>query len=370
LKIRTLIVLIALFSCGAAMAQSVVVTGAVDTSDAGGHAAIHLLRHYLWCFSENKKPDISAYWCEEDIKRTSLQDDMVFAISSDEPTYRFGDKMTVFFCKTEDGIVHLKSLLSRTDEEGNLMVWAIMNHYVKVDNGRARFMSEIVRHKNKYKTIRNGKITYHFPSSETFNKTVSDRMLLQIRKLEHDWGFQPASVNYYYAADDVALAAMCGFDYVFGMGRHTPSGMGLYDHGVVYCQGLGEGYLHELLHIYFNARYGASPMCHALIYYLAGGLGQNFDWMIHRMNEYLAKYPDTDLGLYDSLQTRDPMLHIDHVAKGLLCKMLEEKDGIAGLKRALQYATSQELLKKEFGVTEQTTDEFLRTAFKKYDKTR
>jgi hypothetical protein len=368
LKIKALIILIFLFSTIAVKAQSVVVSGSVDTSGAEVRASINLLRHYISCFSEDQQPNYAAYWCEEDIKRTSLPDDMVFAISSDVSTYRFGDKMTVFFCKAQKGIVHLKALLSRTDQEGNLLVWAIMNYYVKVDKGRPLFMSEVVRHKSKYRTIKNGNINYHFPSSETFNKPASDSMLQQIRKLELDWAFSPATINYYYAPDDVALAAMRGLDYVYGLGRETPSGMGLHEHGIVYCQGLGEGYLHEVLHIYFNARYGQSPMCHALIYYLAGGLGQNFDWMIRRMNEYLIKYPETDLAKYDTLQTKDPMLHIDQVAKGVLCKMLDEKEGIVGLKKALQYRTVQELLKSEFGVTEQTTDAFLRTAFKKYDK--
>jgi hypothetical protein len=40
------------------------------------------------------------------------------------------------------------------------------------------------------------------------------------------------------------------------------------------------------------------------------------------------------------------MLHVDYVVKGLVCKMMHDKDGVAGLKRAMQYPNLAELLLK------------------------
>lgn len=365
---QTLVLLVMLFIAGRIDAQSVNVTFAVDTSDVQVQTAVRFLQSYIDCFAKKQKPDYSYYWSTEDCKRTSLPDDMVFAISSDGATYRFGDKLTVFFAQKEEGVVHLKTVLATADSARNIMVWAIMNHYVIPGKDHPRFISEVCLHKGKYKSIRNGNINYHFPSSTAFNKAVSDRMLRRVRKLEHNWGFKPIDIDYYYASDDVSLAHMRGFDYVFGIGKQTPSGISHPERQVIYCQGLGEGYLHEILHIYFNPQYEQSPMCHPLIYYLAGGIGKDFDWMLHRMNEYLTKYPETDLSAYETLQTKDPMLHIDYVTSGLLCKMLDKKYGRDGLKRALQYKTSSELLQTEFGITTQTADTFLRASFKKYDK--
>jgi hypothetical protein len=175
------------------------------------------------------------------------------------------------------------------------------------------------------------------------------------------------NIDYYFASNAIELAKMRGLDYDYNMEKTNPSGMTYSEQRMIFCQGLGEGYLHEVLHVYFNPLYEQSPVCHAMIYYLAGGIGNDFNWMIHRMNEYLLRYPDTDLSQYDTLLTKDPMLHIDYVTEGLLCKMMDDKDGIAGLKRALQYKTVSELLQKEFGVDTGSTDAFLKASFKKYD---
>jgi hypothetical protein len=57
------------------------------------------------------------------------------------------------------------------------------------------------------------------------------------------------------------------------------------------------------------------------------------------------------------------MLHIDYVVEGLLCKLMEEKDGLAGLKRALAYKSIDDLLRTEFGMTAKTTNAFFRKKF-------
>jgi hypothetical protein len=193
-------------------------------------------------------------------------------------------------------------------------------------------------------------------------------MLGQLRKIEQQWNFKPVPINYYFASNEIELSRMRGMDYNYEMDKTTPSGITFSEQKVIFCQGLGENYLHEVLHVYFNPRYISSPLCHAMIYYLAGGIGKDFNWMIHRMCDYLQKHPDIDLAQYEELQSEDPMLHIDHVTKGLLCKMIDEKDGIAGLKRALQYSTVEELLQKEFAVSATETDTFLKASFKRFDR--
>jgi hypothetical protein len=365
---RVLVLVIALSSFHCCNAQSLLVT-ASDTSSERIRTAIHFLERYLNSFEEKKTPDYTQYWSDADCSRSSQPDDMLYTISWGVPTYRFCDKPVLSFARAGHMCVHLKTLFASTDSNRNITVWAITNHYVTL-NGRPRFISELELHKASYRTVKNRNITYHFPASTPFSYVRSNRMLAQLRRIEQQWGFKPIDIQYYFAADATGLARMRGMDYNYAMDNTNPSGITYSEQKTIFCQGLGEGYLHEVLHIYFNPLYEQSPMCHAMIYYLAGGIGKDFNWMIRRMNEYLRQHPGIDLGKYEALhlQSEDPMLHIDYVTKGLLCKMMDEKDGIAGLKRALQYKTVEALLQKEFGANAANTDSFFKASFRRYDR--
>jgi len=338
-----------------------------DTSDVRTQRAIHFLVRYLDNFGDsNKTPDYSAYWCKADCRRSSLPDNMVYSINTGVPTYKFSFHPTIFLAVAKEGVVHLKTLFASLDSGTQIIPWAITNHYVIDEDGQSRFISELELHKKEYRTIKNRNITYHFPESVTFNKPRSDAMLFRLKNIERQWGFKPIQIDYYYATNNIELSRMRGLDFNYNMDGMTPSGITYSAQRMIFCHGLGEGYLHEVLHIYFNPRYEESPMCHAMIYYLAGGLGKDFNWMINRMDEYLQKFPETDLGQFENLQSKDPMLHIDFVVKGLLCKLIDQRDGITGLKRALKYKTLDELLLTEFNLRMSGLDAYLKAAIKKF----
>ncbi|RYD57657.1 MAG: hypothetical protein EOP56_07730 [Sphingobacteriales bacterium] len=350
-----------------AHAQYVELVGA-DTSDKRIKAATNFLVSYLKEFNDRKLPDYSRYWSKEDCKRSTLPDNIVYSISDDYPTYQFCKTPTIFYALPYDDYVHLKTLFYNYDSSGKVFPWAITNHYVALDGHTSKpyFISELELKKKNYKTVRKRNIIYHFPALHRFDRRVSKTMLKRLEQIEQDWGFKPVPVHYYFADNPQQLTAMRGMDYVFAMDEMAPNGISYPQHGMIFSQGMGEGYLHEVLHMYFNPAYPKSPMTHALVYYYGGGIGHDFDWIINRMARYLTAYPDTDLTNYVELRSKDKMLHISHTVNGLLLKMIDKKDGVAGLKRALTYATTDELLKKEFGLEPKDLNEFLRKEFGKY----
>ena len=359
-------VLLLVLMCSTVNGQSITISGA-DTSDERIRVATRLLVRYLSAFEGRRVPDYARYWSKEDYSRSALPDDIVYAIADDYPSYWMGGKKpSIFYARAHKDYVHLKALIASTDSGGNIIPWAITNHYVRFEDGlqHPRFVSELELHQQDYQEVKNRNITYHLPVTLSFSQEVSDRMLDRLKLIEQQWGFEPIDLHYYYASNAEELAHMRGMDYNFAMDGVHPSGISYPKYRKLFCQGLGEGYLHEVLHIYFNPVYEKSPMCHAMIYYLAGGIGKDFNWFIDRMNEYLLQYPETDLSKYESLTTNDRMLHIDYVVKGLLCKMIDERDGVEGLKRALNYSSVDELLLKEFGTTQKDLDPFLRNGFK------
>jgi hypothetical protein len=360
--------LLLILGSGFCRAQSIQVSGA-DTADEQIKTATRFLIRYLSAFEGRRTPEYSHYWSKGDCLRSGLPDDMAFAISDNYSTYWMGGSQpSIFFARSYTDYVHLKVLVASSDSDRMITPWAITNHYVRIDTqtGQARFVSELELHRRDYREVKNRNITYHFPASLGFSNAMSNAMLDRLKTIEQQWGFAPLEIHYYYAPNAAELAKMRGMDYNFAMDAVHPSGISYPKNRKLFCQGLGEGYLHEVLHLYFNPVYEQSPMCHAMIYYLAGGLGKDFEWFIGRMNEYLIRYPETDLSKYESMMSEDKMLHIDYVVKGLLCKMIDEKDGIAGLKRAMGYASVDTLLQQEFGIAQKDLNTFLRKAFSKY----
>lgn len=364
LKHLVLLLLLAL-SPSAASAQ-VFVDFTVDTTNRDIKKAVGFLTAYITDFQLKHLPDYSRYWRTAGGQKARLPDDMVYSISSDGPLYRFSEHPTVFFARQRGPYVQLKTLFPSVDSAGRVGVWAITNHYVAVQDTTLYFIPTLELDREQYRTVTNRNITYHFPKTTPFSKQQSDSMLKKLAFIEQQWGFQPVQMDYYFAADKEALARMRGLDYVLAMDDPYPSGISLIENKTIFCEGLGEAYLHEVLHQYFNPRYEHSPLNHGLIYYLAGGYGYSFDWMINRMNEYLRQYPETDLTHFEDLLVKDKMLHIDYTVNGLLCKMIDEKEGVAGLKRALAYKTVDEVFEREFGITKKDRDAFLRASFRKY----
>jgi len=349
-------------------AQTIKAAGA-EMDDNRVKEATELLTNYLKIFLDKRTPDYTKYWVAEDCLRSKLPDDMAYSIADSYSTYCFGDsKPTIFFARSFGDYVQLKTVFSATDSGANVQIWALTNHYVlySKDGVPPHLISEISLHSDLYRTRRKRNITYHFPASEHFNKAASKKMIGRLIKIENQWGFKQKEIDYFYAPTSDALARMRGMDYNYSMDDIHPSGISYPEFNKLFCQGVGEGYLHEVLHIYFNPVYGKSPMCHAMIYYLAGGLGKDFNWFIDRMNDYLTKYPNTNLSQYETIISKDKFLHIDYVTKGLLCKMLDEKYGFPGLKRAFQYATVDELISEEFGIEKEGINTFLIQSFKKY----
>ncbi len=347
----------------------------VNKNDKEIQNAVEFHKKYLSEFQNGSTPNYSKYWHKKDCEKYKNPDAIVYSISSDYPTYNFGNQKTIFYArKNKDKndkthtIIHLKTLFGDIDSLQKITIFAITNHYIKIDNlgNVLNFVRPFEIHKDLYTTTQNKNITYHYPKHIIFNPEKSDNLIVQIRKFEKEWEFNPINFEYFFTNTQDELGEMKGLDYFLGMEQSTPSGMAFPDEKIIYCSGNGEGYLHEVLHLYLNPLYENSPVNHGLIYYLGGSLGYNFDELIQKMNDYLVKYPETNLSEFENIFTKDITLNIYNVVTGLLCKIIYEKEGVNGVKRLLKYKNFTDLFKIEFKINKKDWDFFLKTNFKKY----
>ncbi len=365
---KKIITLLFFISCLNTQAQ--ITCQFVNTNDKQIDHAIVFYKSYLQEFQNSNLPNYKKFWSNADCEKYKTPDPIVYSISSDYPTYNFAQQKTIFYARKNIGYVHLKTLLSNKDSLNNIYIFAITNYYIKIDenDNAVRFINSLEINKNLYKTTKNQNITYLYPKGINFNKAKSDSLILKIREFETIWGFKSIDFEYYFTSTQDELGALRGLDYFLGMEQNTPSGMAFPEDKIIYCNGNGEGYFHEVLHLYLNPLYQNSPINHGLIYYLGGSLGFSFDELINKMNLYLEKYPETNLGEFENLKTKDIKLNIYNIVTGLISKIIYEREGVEGIKRVLKYKSIDNIFQKEFHIGRQERDKFLKTNFKKYNK--
>ncbi|NMH27916.1 hypothetical protein [Flavobacterium silvaticum] len=342
----------------------------IDANDPIVNKAVDFYVSYIGQFNQDDAVDYAKYWSAESCAAFRNPDLAVFAISDTYPTYRLGVQTTIYYAKRIREHVLIKSVLSYRAEDSTNTVYAILDHYIKIPSGGEtfKFTAPLVLNKSQYREKRFGNIDYHFPATTSFDKRKAKQLQTQLATILKAWGFMPVGISYYFTQSAEEMSAMRGFEYKYGDEQQTPSGISYPEDRLIFSTGSGEDNLHEVLHVYFNPMYVTSPVNHALIYYLAGGLGHDFQWFINRMDEYLQKYPETNLSQFDTIEPKDIMLHIDFTVLGIICKMVDEKEGVAGLKRLLGYETVDALFLKEFNLERKDWDAFVREKIKLYRK--
>lgn len=344
----------------------------IDPADTQTMAAVHFLETYLAEFDIARKatvlPDFSKYWPPEDCRRFRIPDRLLYAINSEIPTYMMGSPK-ILYARPVGDLVHIKTMFTHTDTNGQQMVFSITNHYVKKwPNGHYYFINPMYFQQDwKEATFNN--IQYYFPSYHKWDKSRARQLYEAINKLEEEWKLQPIGIRYYFADTREEIEHLRGFDFTIAMGnRDKPSGISDDVDNVIYCWGLGENYLHEAVHIYINRLFPRSPLSEGLPVFYGGSLGHDLQWHLKRLNTYLQQHPEVNLDNLDDFYYMDNYTNPLSTIQGLLCFMANEKDGMAGLRRTMGYTSLAKLLEQEYGVKVGGWNAFFRAQVEKYSK--
>lgn len=339
----------------------------VDTLEDDVRAALHFYGSYLQGFQHHSMPDFTKYWSAEDCKKYKYPDQLIYAISSDAPTYTLLGQPTIVYIKPTNDYVHIKTLFALADSAGNAIVSCITNHYVqKEKSGRQRFINPIDFNEAGWRsnTVRN--ITFTYPSYHRFNRKRADSLIQSVVKLETAWKLQPINIRYYFADTKEEIEKLRGFDLTLDMGnRDKPTGISDDRDNIVYCGGLGENYFHEVVHIYLNHQFPNSPLKEGLAVFYGGTLGHYLSWHVPRLDKYLQAHKEIDLEK-DRFTYMDNYTNPNSTIQGMLCAMAYKKDGMAGLKRIMSYSSMEEVYSKEFNVKPGGRDSFIRKSLASY----
>lgn len=356
------LVLIAILLYASPLRAQLYINPGVDTLDKEVKSAISFYQKYLNEFIKLPLPDFKQYWPAKDLTRYKVPDPIVYGISSDYPTYKFGYKATIFYIKPSNEFIHIKTQFSNIDSSKNISTLGITNHYIKFDSkGKPFFVSPVEINAKNWKTTKLRNITYRYPSYHIFNRKRADSMIRQIINLEKIWKLQPINTTYYFANTFEEIQNLRGFDFSIGLGnRNKPTGISDDRDQIVYSSGNGENYFHEVVHIYLNRHFPKSPLVEGLAVFYGGSLGKDLLWHLKRLNTYLIQHPEIDLNQLEGFWKMDNYTNPASTIEGMLCLMAFKKGGLDGLKKLLSHGSMNKVFKEEFDVKANELNTWLR----------
>ena len=335
----------------------------VDTSLQKVKTALHFYDDYLLSFKGKKLPDMAKYWPADELKKRTVPDQLIYAID-DSPLYSAGYSTTILYIRPTEKYVHIKTQFSYADSLKHIQTLAVINGYVAFnDKGQPYLMNPITINTVAWRTGRIRNVVFHYPPYHKFDAKRADSLISEISTLEKVWGLKPLAIQYYMANDNDELYRLKGFDFAVGMGnKNKPSGKADDKDNQVFCDGLGENYFHEVVHLYLNRLFPDSPLQEGLAVFYGGSMGRPVKWHLKRVNQYLIAHPEVDLTDIDNFWYTDTYTNPGSAIQGMLCAMVYQKDGLAGLKRLMRYTSYADIFEKEFHIGKGQINTFIRAA--------
>jgi len=337
----------------------------VDTSLQQVKAALHFYDNYLLSFKGKTLPDMAKYWPASELKKRTVPDQLIYAIN-DDPLYAQGYSPTILYIRPTEKYIQFKTQFSYADSLKHIMTMAVINSYVAFDNsGQPYFINPLTINMADWRTNSLANIVFHYPPYYKFDRKRADSLIRKITMLEKGWGLKPMAIQYYMANNNDELYRLKGFDFAVGMGnKNKPSGKSDDKDNQVFCGGLGENYFHEVVHLYLNRLFPNSPLQEGLAVFYGGSMGRPVKWHLKRVNQYLLAHPNVDLTNIDDFWYTDTYTNPGSAIQGMICSLIYQKDGLAGLKRLMRYTSYTDIFEKEFHITKEQVNVFIRTAIR------
>lgn len=351
-KYSFLLVLVSL--CYSPIFAQVLINPGVDTTDANSRSVVKFYTEYIQSFKGRKLPDFNKYWSEADRKKYKIPDPSVFGAGGDFPTYLMAELKTIHYVKPlANGIYNVKMTGGWLDSLKKFNVEYITSQYIeRKEDGSLSFVRPFIVLGKNWQSKKLETITYHYPKYHHFNKKAAENLRRKIKQLQADWEVAPIDIDYFFADTYEEIQLIRGYEFTMGSGNaNKPMGISDQTDHAVFCAGQGEDYFHEVVHIYLNPLHKKSPLNEGLAVYYGGSLGNALDWHIARLKTYLNNHPEIDLNRLDDFYYMDNYTNPKSTMQGLLCKLVNQKHGILGLKRLMRtYSSMNEIFEKEFNL--------------------
>ena len=95
-------------------------------------------------------------------------------------------------------------------------------------------------------------------------------------------------------------------------------------------------------------------------------MGTSYKEHLKRLNEYIAKHPDTNITNPMEFYYMDERTNPQYIIQAFICHLVFSEKGINGLKQLLKIESMDEIFRSEFFVEPDNQNKFIREQIKKY----
>jgi hypothetical protein len=339
--------------------QNITINRGIDTSSNIIKKSINFYKSYIDAVKGNK--DIKRFWetSETDGKKTKyLIDPMAYTITKQLSIYQMSDVMNILNLRVENNIVAIKTLFGWLNEK-DVTVMCITNHYIKFNGSNPIFVNADNFQPKEWISRNVKNVSFHYPKDVAFKLARAKKLTNSIKEIQKHWDINEQKINYYYADKAEDIDRLRGFDFVMGR-SDRPSGIAYEDDNVVYCVGLGENYLHEIIHIYLGFLPNKELQEGIAIFY-GGSMGNSFNQQRLEAKNFLGSNQNFrfDIGdLNESVLNNG--VNMSKFIEALVCDVIYKKNGLEGLKRAMNHKSMKQAIKSELGIEEKDFDRYFK----------
>ncbi|MCB0762431.1 MAG: hypothetical protein KDC12_12970, partial [Flavobacteriales bacterium] len=314
LTLNRLYLLIWLAVANQSYGQNVTFDPSLDMSNQDLREVLELFENYV-----STKTDIGGFnpfWNAADQRQFEQYDFLEYEFT---PSLYMGFPINVLNVEAQDDYYTIKAEFATVHGDGSPNVLAVVNFGVRKEHGQYRLFNMLEVNREEWTCTSVDYIDFYYPPYHQFDSNKAEQLHSFVEDLCRNFGVEPQPFEYYLADDFDEIQSLRGFDYYLGMGAvEGPRGKSLDDK--VYCGGLGEYYVHEVVHVQIDEHFPNKHfwITEGLATYLGGSRGKSLDWHIRRTNTFLNEHPEIDLNNMLELSNLDAHTSYHYVLGGLV----------------------------------------------------
>ncbi|MCO6463849.1 MAG: hypothetical protein J5I52_06835 [Saprospiraceae bacterium] len=340
----------------------------INDTDKTNHIIIETLIKFLK--TKNSSLTENKYWVVSDFQKYIYPYFDIYNIENSKFGKNFYQPTLMEIIPTEkpnQKIVKLAFIGHNAETQENQLK-SIYNLVANVNQDKVLFSRYLDLSTEKWKTIKNGSLTYKISPYKTINEIEINEQKNDIEKICKFFQCEPLEITYYSCVNPKELFEIKGFDYNPMM--YVDKTGGLADYGnIIFSGNNSEIYTHEIVHIYANNLFPKIDIFinEGIATYIAGSGKYNYEWHRKKLDKFLNENKGYNFATHMDIYERNYFENETSISYLTSALILERTLRIYGKEKLMGLIKSESELwttLKTVGLTKENINEELRKQIK------
>jgi hypothetical protein len=363
--ILTVILSLALFTNGYGQ---ITLNPGIDTSSTEHKEVLRFWTDYIKSRPSQNSTDYLKFWNDNDKNLFKQPDLILHSINTEYSTLAMGYPTILSILPYQKGFFEIKTAIGWADTTGHISLLAIVNHYVRKNDGNYQLFIPL-NIKENISFIEKDDFKIYSLANTAISSDTLKQLSAFISTLKSDYGIaENKKLVIIYGRNSKETETILGFDFNLISSTNNPSsGISDLSNNLIILNGLSPIF-HETTHIYLNPLFPESPLLEGLATFYGGSMQKNLAEGIRFMHSYVTA--NSEISLYEKVKEGNFYINNEYnpiyILQGLLIQIAHDKNGIEEIKRLLAYKDLDEIFEIYFNLKgADSIDKFLKSELKK-----